>query len=112
MNTSFDWTRRRRDLLNKLIIVLSGTVREWNTFISSDGDVGYFSDLDEWPTNSRELHQPGHAGQSLRSIKQSFGRLEEDLQRLISLKESLSSDFTTVRSRIALHPLCSGGTPH
>jgi hypothetical protein len=96
MNTSFDWTSQRMELVDKLLVVLSGTIREWNTFISSDGDVGYFSDLDEYPRSSPEFCQSGHAGQSLRSIKQAFGRLENDLERLISLKESLTRDFTKV----------------
>jgi Mg2+ and Co2+ transporter CorA len=102
MNRRFDWTRRRRDLLIKLLFVLSGTIREWNLFISSDGDVGYLSDLDEIPTSSPAFHQSSHAGQSLRSIKQAFGRLEEDRQRLLALKEWFSSDFTTLKLFLSL----------
>ncbi len=108
MNTSFDWTRRRRDLLNKLLVVLSGTLREWETFISSDGDVGYFSDLDKFATHSPEFHQSGHAVQSLRTIKQAFERLENARQRLSYLKESFSSDLSTVRC-VNAFPFVSGG---
>lgn len=80
------------DLVTKLHCVLSGTIREWNVFISREGDVAYFSDLDEFPSPCR----PGHAD-SLRSIKQTFGELENDRQKLISLKESLDRDFSVVR---------------
>jgi hypothetical protein len=111
MNRRFDWTRRRSDLLIKLLCALSGIIREWNTFISSDGDVGYLSDLDEIPTSSRAFHQSGHAGKSLRSINQAFGRLEEDRQRLIALKEWFSNDFTTVRCRFTFLVL-SGDASH
>lgn len=96
MQVSFDWTRQRRDLLTKLIGVLSGLIQEWNTFISLDGDVGYLSDLDESP-DSPGFRRPDHAGQSLRSIKYAFGRLENDRQTLELLKEALSSDLSTVR---------------
>ncbi len=113
MNRRFDWTRRRRDLLIKLLFALSGTIREWDTFISSDGDVGYLSDLVESPTNSQSFHNfghAGHAGQSLRSIKQAFGRLEEGKQRLIALIEWFSSDFTTVRHGLNI-PIRRRGIP-
>jgi hypothetical protein len=93
MNTAFHWTRQRMDLVTKLHCVLSGTIREWNAFISREGDVAYFSDLDESPSPSRF----GPASQSLRSIKQTFGELENDRQKLISLKESLDKDFSVVR---------------
>jgi len=94
MKASFDWIRLRMDLLTELLGLLSGTIDKWNTFISQDGDVGYFSDLDEFPSNSLEL---AHSGQLLRSIKQDFERLENYQQGLLLLKESLSSDFRTVR---------------
>lgn len=97
MKTSFNWTLLRMDLLTELLGVLSGTVDEWNTFISSHGNVGYFSDLDEFASNSPKFRHPDHAGQSLRSIKEAFERLENHQQSLISLTESLSRDFMTVR---------------
>jgi hypothetical protein len=94
MNASFQWTRRRMDLVTKLLGVLSGIIHEWDIFLSPDGDWGYFRDLDRLPSNSPEFRA---AGQSLRSIKRAFMRLENNRQGLLSLKESLSSDFSTVR---------------
>lgn len=96
MNKSFHWTNQRMHLVTKLLGVLSGILQEWNTFISSGGDIGYLSDLATIPTNSPEFRHPDHAGQSLRSIKQQFEKLEYDRQKLVSLKESFSSDFSTV----------------
>jgi hypothetical protein len=90
MSNSFHWTRRRMDLLTKLVCVLSGTLCEWNTFISSNGDIGYFSDLDELPSGAPKWD---YTSRWLRNIKQAFEKLENDRQRLITLKESLSSDF-------------------
>jgi hypothetical protein len=80
------------DLVTKLLCVLSGTIHEWNNFILPDGAVGYFADLDEFPSNTRH----SAPGRSLRSIKQTFGELENDRQKLISLKESLARDFSMV----------------
>jgi hypothetical protein len=97
MKASFDCTHQRIMLLNKLLCVLSGIICEWNSFISPNGDVSYFSDLDKSPSNSLEFPQPDHAGQSLRSIKKTFDKLEKERQRLIFLKEELSKDFETVR---------------
>jgi hypothetical protein len=100
MSASFHWTRQRMALLTKLLGVLSGTIHEWNTFISWDGDIAYFSEistLDDFASNSMELRHPDRAGQSLRNIKQAFDRLENNRQRLVSLKQTLSSDFSAVR---------------
>jgi hypothetical protein len=100
MSTSFLWTRQRMKLLTKLLGVLSGTIHEWNAFISLDGDIAYFSEistLDDFESNSLGVSHPHHAGQSLRSIRQAFDGLENNRQRLISLNETLSSDFSAVR---------------
>jgi len=67
----------------------------------------YLSDLDDSITsNSLKSHQLLYISQSLRSIKQAFGRLKDSRQRLLLLKESLSSDFSTVRSHIAFPTNC------
>jgi hypothetical protein len=99
MNASFRWTRRRRDLVTELLGVLFGIIHEWETFLSPDGDWGYFSDLDRFPSNSPEFRA---AGQVLRSIKRAFKRLEYDRQKLLSLKETLSDDLSTASSTMTL----------
>jgi hypothetical protein len=98
MQKGFDWTAQRMDLLNELLHVLSGLVDEWDTFISPNGDIGYFSDLDEFPSNSQESRELGCPSSSLRNIKQTFEKLEMYRQRLESLKYSLIKDFEVVRS--------------
>jgi hypothetical protein len=82
------------DLVTELLGVLFGIIHEWDTFLSSKGDWGYFSDLDRSPSNSPEFRA---AGQSLRSIRTAFRRLESSHQKLLSLKETLASDLSTVR---------------
>jgi archaellum component FlaC len=87
-------------LLTKLLGVLSGTIHEWNAFISLDGDIAYFSEistLDDFESNSLGISHPHRAGQSLRNIRQAFDGLENNRQRLVSLNETLSSDFSAVR---------------
>jgi len=96
------------DLLTKFIDALSGTISQWDVFISCDGDVGYLRDLDKITSAPPESH---HAIQSLRSINETFKRLEDILKRLLSLERSLDRDFFTVR-KILLFPslfLCLGG---
>jgi hypothetical protein len=90
-------------LVAELLDVLFGIIHEWDTFLSPDGDWGYFSDLDRFPSNSPEFRV---AGQSLRSIKRAFSRLENNRQKLLSLKETLSSDLSTVRGTLAFVPFC------
>jgi hypothetical protein len=99
MQRAFDWTFQRMDLLSELVDVLSGTIDEWNTFISPNGDVGYFSDLVDFPrsTNSREFRELGCPSSSLRNIKETFEKLKTHRQRLESLTESLSRNFEPVR---------------
>jgi len=85
------------ELLNELHSVLSETYEEWNTFISPDADVGYFSDLDEFPSNSPEFRHAAHAGRSLRNIKETFERLRNHRQKLVSLTDSLDNFSQAVR---------------
>ena len=109
MQRAFDWTLQRMDLLSELIDVLSGTMDEWNTFISLNGDIGYFSDLDEFPSsaNSHEIRELGCPGSSLRNIKQSFEKLKTYRQRLESLTQSLSRNFEAVRQiNVFPHEFC------
>jgi hypothetical protein len=85
------------NLLTKLLCVLTPTVREWDTFLLPDGDVGYFSDLDEFPSDSYGSRPSVAPGQSLRVIKQTFEQLENERQKLAALKDSLARDFSMVR---------------
>jgi hypothetical protein len=85
------------ELLSELHGVLSETYEEWNTFISPDADVGYFSDLDELPSNSPEFRHAAHVGRSLRNIKETFERLRNHRQKLVSLTDSLTKFSLAVR---------------
>ncbi|KAH8793854.1 hypothetical protein F5882DRAFT_398617 [Hyaloscypha sp. PMI_1271] len=102
MNASFNRTRQRMDLLAKLLYVLSGSICEWDTFISPDGGLGYFSDLNRFPINSLEFPHPDHPSHSLRSIKQTFRKLGNESQRLIALEKKLSSDLMTLKLLLSL----------
>ena len=85
------------ELLSELHGVLSETFQEWNTFISPDADVGYFSDLDEPPSNSPKFRHAAHAGRSLRSIKETFERLRDHREKLVLLRDSLTKFSLAVR---------------
>ncbi|KAF2176999.1 hypothetical protein K469DRAFT_382413 [Zopfia rhizophila CBS 207.26] len=81
---TFDWTLRTRKLLHKLKFRLSATIEAWESFISPDGDIRYFDDLEDSPTGS-----PHHVELSLRAIINTFKSLK-DLERKLSLLEALS----------------------
>ena len=100
LNASFHWTLQRMDLMTKLIDVLSVTISQWDVFMSCDGDFGYLRDLDEITSAPPESQ---YAVQSLRSINETFKRLEDNLKHLLSLERSLKRDFSTVR-KILLFP--------
>jgi hypothetical protein len=99
MQSAFNWTVQRINLLSELVDALSGTIGEWNTFISPNGDVGYLSDLDDFPrsSNSNEIRESGCPRSSLHHIKQTFEKLRTHRQTLESLTESLGRDFEAVR---------------
>jgi hypothetical protein len=103
LNASFHWTLQRMDLLTKLTDVLSDTISQWDIFISCDGD-SYLRDLNETTSAPPKSH---HAIQSLRTINETFKRLEGNLTRLLSLERSLDRDFSTVRKILLFPPPCS-----
>jgi hypothetical protein len=102
MQEGFDWTDQRLDLLNELLHALSGLVDEWENFVSPNGDIGYFRDLDEAPSIVHESPCLIRPSSSLRNIKQAFERLEMHRRKLQFLKESLITDFEVVRSSRAI----------
>jgi hypothetical protein len=104
---SFNWTLERMQLLGKFINVLSGTLKQWNAFVSPDGgDIDYFSDLQHpFPIKSPESQDHCAAGRSLRAIRKTFGNLQDLLQKLELLRDDLGRDFKTVSGRF-LWPGC------
>ncbi|KIN05269.1 hypothetical protein OIDMADRAFT_51083 [Oidiodendron maius Zn] len=103
MKSSFHWTWQRVELLSEFIDLLSGTLKQWNAFISAEGgDINYFSDLHKFPSNSPECRHNCHAIQSLSAIKKTFERLQNRLQRLELLRDSLSRDFEALKLRLSL----------
>jgi hypothetical protein len=85
-------------LLGEFINVLSGILKQWDAFVSSNGgDIDYFSDLQRpFPSKSPESQENCHVGRSLRAIKKTFGNLHDLLQKLELLRDDLSRDFKTV----------------
>jgi hypothetical protein len=102
MAQSFNWTLQTMELLSDLHGVLSETSEEWNTFISLDADIGYFSDLDESPSNLSEFRHKGSASRSLRNIKEAFDRLRNHQQKLVSLRNSLAQFSLAVRWNLSI----------
>jgi hypothetical protein len=84
--------------LGTFINVLSGTLNQWNAFVSPDGgDIDYFSDLQHpLPSKSPESPENCAAGRSFRAIKKTFGNLQNLLQKIELLRDDLSRDFKTV----------------
>ncbi|KAH8751551.1 hypothetical protein BGZ57DRAFT_913389 [Hyaloscypha finlandica] len=101
---SFNWTIERMQQLGTFINVLSGTLHQWNAFVSLDGgDIDYFSDLQHpLPSKSPESPENRAAGRSLRAIKKTFGTLQNLLQKIELLRDDLSRDFKTLTLRLSL----------
>jgi hypothetical protein len=85
-------------LLGTFSNVLSGTLKQWDAFVSPDGgDIGYFFDLEHpFPSKSTQSVDACHAGRSLSAIRKTFVRLHGLLQKLELLRDGLSRDFETV----------------
>jgi hypothetical protein len=71
---AFEWTLRVSSLLSQLLDVISKEIKVWDTFISDDGDCGYFSDIWSFTELDRNNHQ-GTAYTSLRPINNLFKTL-------------------------------------
>jgi len=80
---TYDWTQKTRERLNQLLNVLSGIIKAWETFNSSDGDVVYFSE-----SHYSKAASQHHAHRSLRVIKETFEELEGLQQKLVLLRDS------------------------
>lgn len=83
-------------LLNEVLRVLSGVLRQWKKFSLEHGEINCFSDLDMFLARSSE----SHAIRSLRSIMRTFDELIDVEHDLISLKDSLSEFSWGVSSGI------------
>src|SRR6266480_5360632 len=79
----FDWTRRTKGVFDQLIKILSATIKELESFMSSDGDICYFFNFDDSQAPSQD-----HARQLLRRIKEKFERLRVLHQMLTHLQHS------------------------
>lgn len=78
-----DRTQRARELLSKLINVLSATINAWEMFNAQHGDICYFLDFDSSQATSRDSVYG-----CLRSINESFRELQFIQQKLILLQDS------------------------
>jgi hypothetical protein len=79
------------ELLIQLQAVLSETIMIWKGFDSTDGDIGYFADVESYTDNS---HQ--HAYQALRAVKEAFEQLESLQRQLDLLQSSLTNSARAV----------------
>jgi hypothetical protein len=84
---TFDWIQKTIELLSKLSNLLSETIKEWERFISHNGDVGYFYDYASSPNAS----QRNRSAQSLACIKKRYDDLER-LQRKLTFLETNCRD--------------------
>ncbi|RFU29722.1 hypothetical protein B7463_g6595, partial [Scytalidium lignicola] len=88
------WTQQAADLLSNLSKVLSETIKVWEEFNSSDGDICYFNNL-----------QP-RAQQLIGAIKQTFDTLKS-LQNRLHLLEKSCKLSKTLPLRLALVEQCT-----
>jgi hypothetical protein len=71
------------ELLNKLLDVLHKPLKAWESFNSSNGDIGYFCGTDSLPDSTQ-----CRARLSLRAINEIFETLEGLQQTLLLLEKS------------------------
>jgi len=76
------------ELLSRLLDKLSETIKAWERFNSSNGDIGYFSDSSISQNRAKSL--------SLRAIKKTFEMLEDLQEKLLLLEKSCRNSAQTV----------------
>jgi hypothetical protein len=79
---TYDWTQATRELLSQCTNILWEILKEWETFKSSDGDIGYFFNFDYSQDQQDQTHR------SLRAIKEMFEALQNLHQKLVGLQDS------------------------
>lgn len=90
-----DWTSRTRAVLNELHDVLaSGTLKEWRTFKSYDGDMGYFDDEASYMPSSWN-----YVKRLLDDIKETFDSLDGIRQNLVLRHNSTRESAKDVSNR-------------
>ncbi|KAH4818761.1 hypothetical protein HBH61_036980 [Parastagonospora nodorum] len=85
--TTSSWTRSMLQVLRQLLRTIRETIKAWETFISDNGDIGYFSDLLSTPGISptrtlRTLHQIHGAFDDLKSFHGSLLNIQEEYEKL------------------------------
>jgi hypothetical protein len=94
IQTTYAWTIRTLALLGYNLTVLTATIRVWERFKAMDGDIGYFSNMEP----SSKI--PGAFAQSaLHSIENTFVKLEDLREQLLSLIKSCERSKTDVSSQ-------------
>jgi hypothetical protein len=87
---AFDWTRQIKEFLSRLRDPLSATIKFWERFNSSDGDIGFFLDVNSSDKKNR-------VNLALREIKETFETLEE-LQRTLDTLVKSCDDYANAVS--------------
>jgi hypothetical protein len=76
------WTRKMLCLLGKLLRTIQETNKAWQTFISNNGDIAYFSDIGTAPSATRKRIE-----RALHQIHETFGEVESFQGRLIEIQK-------------------------
>jgi hypothetical protein len=92
------WTRQTIDLLGQLQERLSETIEAWEGFNSSDGDIGYFSDIDCSP----DAQQRRNCNESIAAIKETFEILRNLQRRLVLLEKTCQNLAKAVSTVVPL----------
>ena len=92
MKERFDWTMQTMGLLRQLLDILSETTQAWERFCSSNGDIGYFSDLKS-SLNDRFAYE------KIGAIKEAFENLTHLRYKLINLEKSCQNQAQSVSCR-------------
>lgn len=90
-----NWTQRTANLLEQLLDVLSKTIKSWEGFNSWNRDIGYFSSME---ISAESDPSRLRARLSLRAINETFERLQNCQQLLLSLKHSCDNSAQAVSS--------------
>ena len=89
---TFDWTQQTMELLSQLLDVISKPIKAWQSFNSSNGDIGYFSRIESLSDISQ-----CRTRLSLRAINETFQNLKSLQQTLLLLEKSCRQSAEAVR---------------
>lgn len=98
MKLTIDWNQQASVILDRFLDVLSQTIDSWEKFRATNGDIGYFDDID----TSQDSPQAGIL-LSLRAIEENIDKMVQYKSTVERLRKGCHESAQLVRAETFKH---------